>query len=147
MEPTPPLTLAFGDFAAYQTAITSIRQRVFQQEQGIAPELDWDGLDPTAVHVIACWQGQPIGTARIRSLQAQAKIERMAVLADYRGRGIGRQMLQGILDYLTDQGFSTALLHAQVSTQGFYQKLGFTPQGPEFSEAGICHQKMILQLS
>lgn len=141
------LTLVFGSLAANQTAIVRVREAVFQQEQGIAPELDWDGLDATAIHAIAYWQGDPISTARIRYLQAQAKIERVAVLPAYRGQGVGRQMFLGVLDYLANQWFSTAFLYAQTSTQGFYQKLGFTPQGPEFSEAGIPHRKMMIQLS
>jgi len=141
------LTLVFGPWTTNPTAIVRVREAVFQQEQGIAPELDWDGLDATAIHAIAYWQGDPIGTARIRYLQAQAKIERLAVLPTYRGQGVGRQMLLGVLDYLANQGFSTAFLYAQTSTQGFYQKLGFTPQGPEFSEAGIPHRKMMIQLS
>lgn len=141
------LTLMFGPLTPNQTAIVRIRQAVFQQEQGIAPELDWDGLDATAIHAIAHWQGDPIGTARIRYLQAQAKIERLAVLPAYRGQGIGRQMLLGVLDYLANQGLSTAFVHAQVASQEFYQKLGFTSQGPEFVEAGILHRKMTIQLS
>jgi len=140
------LTLALGSYGTDQPAIVRVREAVFQQEQGIAPELDWDGLDATAVHAIAYWQGNPIGTARIRSLQAQAKIERVAVLPAYRGQGIGRRMLLDILGYLADQGCSAAFVHAQVPTQGFYQKLGFTPQGPEFSEAGIPHRKMRIHL-
>jgi len=132
--------VAFDQFAA---EIKQIRQTVFQVEQQVEPALDFDGLDSVASHVLACFEHLPVGTARIRLLNPQtAKIERVAVLSDYRGQGVGRRMIEQALEFLVHQGVSEAQLHAQVQTVDFYQKLGFVPQGELFYEAGIPHMTM-----
>lgn len=121
----------------------AIRQQVFQQEQGVDAALDFDGRDRTAQHLLA-WVGTtPIGTARIRSLDAYTvKLERLAVIPTYRGRGIASQMLRWVLQHLDRAGVQTVLLHAQLYVEDLYLKLGFEPIGTPFVEAGIPHRKM-----
>lgn len=138
-----PLKIELVNFWQKQAEIQAVRQSVFQLEQGIDPALDWDGQDETAQHLIATLQGKPVGTARLRSLENQiAKVERLAVLPQHRGQGIGRQIMVAALDYLTQQAISVVILHAQVQTEKFYRQLGFEPQGEIFFEAGIPHRKM-----
>lgn len=140
--------LEIVDFAEADFIIKAIRYQVFQLEQGIDSGLDLDGRDPTATHVIAYCQDQPVGVARIRylpegeSIVTAAKIERVAVLVDYRRRGIGTALLQTLLDFLQQQGIPEAMLHAQVASQAFYQRLGFEPGGEVFEEASLPHVKM-----
>lgn len=123
--------------------IQVIRRIVFQDEQAVSAELDFDGLDETARHIIAYADQQPIGTARIRYLSDQlAKIERVAVLASYRGQGIGRQIMEAAIAFLDQQKVAESKVHAQSYVTAFYQKLGFIPQGEEFYEAGIPHIEM-----
>jgi len=75
--------------------IRAIRHQVFELEQGVAPELEWDGQDEFAQHLLAYLDDQPIGTLRIRDLDEQnVKIERLAVLASARGMGIGQQLME-----------------------------------------------------
>ncbi|MBI4780179.1 MAG: GNAT family N-acetyltransferase [Oscillatoriophycideae cyanobacterium NC_groundwater_1537_Pr4_S-0.65um_50_18] len=128
--------------------IQKIRHQVFQQEQGVEPELDFDGLDNLTPHFLAYRQGQPVGTARLRSLDApglerhSVKLERMAVLSAYRGQGIGRELLQAAIAFAHSQGIAEIRLNAQTYAKAFYQKLGFEPYGSEFQEAGISHIAM-----
>jgi|GEM_PF-380479 len=121
----------------------AIRQQVFQQEQGVAAALEFDGLDPTAQHLLA-WIGPiAVGTARIRPLDCRtSKVERLAVIPSYRGRGIAFQMMTHILQHLDRTGVETVCLHAQLYVQNLYLKLGFEPIGAIFEEAGIPHIKM-----
>jgi predicted GNAT family N-acyltransferase len=130
-------------YAEAAAAIQAIRQAVFQVEQGVDPALDFDGLDETAQHIVAYLDLEPIGTARIRYLTKQlAKIERVAVLAAYRGQGVGQQMMAAAVNFLDRQNMVESKVHAQIHTTAFYQKLGFQPQGEAFYEANILHIEM-----
>ena len=130
----------------YQDAIAdiqSIRRQVFQEEQGVAAALEFDGLDAQATHLLAIHQGVAVGTTRIRRLtEDTAKIERVAVLAAHRGEGIGRQLMHYALDHLKRQGIPQIKVNAQLQVQPFYESLGFKVEGEVFEEAGIPHVTM-----
>ncbi|MEK7303034.1 MAG: GNAT family N-acetyltransferase, partial [Pseudomonadota bacterium] len=82
------------------------------------------------------------GTAR---LLPDGHIGRMAVLREWRGKGVGSAMLQRILEESSHRGMQKAMLNAQMAAIKFYEKFGFQVSGEEFMEAGIPHIKMILQ--
>ncbi len=144
------MTLRFSivEFEQSAVEICQIRRAVFQVEQQVAEALDFDGLDPGSFHLLACANSVPIGTTRLRLLTPEAaKIERVAVLAEYRGQGVGRSMMQQALRFLTEQGILEARLHAQAQTVSFYQQLGFIEQGEPFYEADILHVDMAMSLA
>lgn len=135
-----PLTLKIVAYADERDAIQRVRTEVFQVEQGVSPELEFDGLDDLSTHLVAYWEDQPVGTARLRAIAPQmVKIERVAVLAAYRGRRIGEALMQRAIAHLTAQGVVKARLSSQLHAQPFYERLGFVPQGSVFEEAGIPH--------
>jgi predicted GNAT family N-acyltransferase len=137
------VTLKIVSYAEAAAAIQSIRYTVFQIEQGVDPAIEFDGQDGTAKHIVAYWDGNPIGAARIRFLSKQmAKIERVAVLSAYRGKGVGTQVMEAAIAWLGTQNFFEVKVNAQVHAKAFYQKLGFAQQGEEFDEAGIPHVEM-----
>jgi predicted GNAT family N-acyltransferase len=72
----------------------------------------------------------------------EVKIGRMAVLPEFRGTGVGRDILRFLMKSARERGLRKAILHAQLSAQGFYLKEGFMPLGDVFDEAGIAHRKM-----
>lgn len=132
---------------AIQT-IQMIRCRVFQDEQGVAPELEFDGLDESAIHLLAYLNGEPVGTTRIRPLDLQTtKIERLAVLSKVRGFGIGTKLMETALDLIVrNTPCEKVVVHAQEYIKNLYEKLGFCVVGERFNEAGIPHLKMIKYL-
>ncbi|PSB57076.1 GNAT family N-acetyltransferase [filamentous cyanobacterium CCP1] len=137
------LVLQVVPFAAAKSAIYAIRYTVFHIEQGVALEIDFDGMDETSMHVVAYRGEEPVGTARIRMLNDRlAKIERVAVLAAYRGQGIGKALMEAAVSYLDCPAVPEIKLNSQVQAKSFYEKLGFKPQGNEFDEAGILHIEM-----
>ena len=75
-----------------------------------------------------------------------ARIGRMAVKAEYRGHGLGRTVLRGLMEVARQRGDREVILHAQLSARGFYEKEGFIAQGPVFVEAGIDHIEMMRKL-
>lgn len=141
------MSLSVVPYSEATDLIQAIRQQVFQVEQGVDPELDFDGQDEASVHLLAAIQGKPIATARIRYLSDQlAKIERVAVLADYRGKGIGTAVMEGAIAHLSTQSISQIKVNAQLQAIPFYERLGFIKWGDPFNEAGISHIEMRLNL-
>lgn len=121
-----------------------IRTAVFIHEQQIPEDLEWDEFDLISMHVLALNSDeQPIGTAR---LLPDGHIGRMAVLKEWRGKGLGTAMLLRILEELRNQHMQKAILNAQTTAIKFYEKFGFQVSGKEFTEAEIPHVKMILLL-
>ncbi|MUL39125.1 GNAT family N-acetyltransferase [Gloeocapsopsis dulcis] len=128
--------------------IQEIRRVVFQEEQGVDPALEFDGQDAIAQQIIAYLNAQPVGTARVRYLDAKtAKIERLAVLSVARGQGIGKQLMQKAIELATEQKMQEVVIHAQEYIKALYQQLGFIQEGETFDEAGIPHVKMRKKLT
>jgi len=137
-------TVEAVDYAAALPGLRSVRETVFVQEQAVPLEMEWDALDPQCRHVLARdGAGRPIGTGR---LTPEHRIGRMAVLAEWRGRGVGDALLRALLDQARALGWRQVSLHAQSSAIGFYVRHGFLPYGEPFVEAGIDHQAMQLVL-
>ncbi|EAZ92931.1 GNAT family N-acetyltransferase [Crocosphaera chwakensis] len=130
-------------------AIKTIRVNVFQQEQGVDPDLEFDGYDNNCLHFLAYLDGQSVGTARIRYLdESTAKIERLAVLSHARGQGIGTALMKQAIAFITEQKkYGKIIIHAQVYIQKLYEKLGFEPIGDRFTEGNILHIKMVKFIS
>jgi len=128
-----------------QSELTSVRRAVFIEGQNVPESIELDGKDSDCCHVLACDRdGKPIGTAR---MDKDGKIGRMAVLRGYRRRGVGRNMLQAIMDCGRSSGITDFHLSAQIGAVEFYRKMGFEPYGEEFEEAGIKHVNMEIKAS
>lgn len=137
------LELKVVTFAEAAEAIEFVRRQVFQEEQGVSAELDFDGLDEGATQIIARCNGKPVGTARIRSLSGQlAKVERVAVLQSFRGLGIGQVLMQKAIEHLICENIAEVKVNAQIQVKNFYERLGFQQQGEPFYEADILHIEM-----
>jgi predicted GNAT family N-acyltransferase len=121
----------------------AIRRRVFIEEQRVPEEIQLDAEDEHAFHALATLDGRAAGCGRmVEHGGGEVKIGRMAVERAYRGRGIGADLLRFLMAEAKRRGFRTAVLHAQLSAEGFYLKNGFAPVGDVFEEAGIAHRKM-----
>lgn len=117
-----------------------VRHEVFVVEQGIDPHLDRNGSDGECSHWLLRAAGQAVGTGRLRPVNGRVKLERIAVLAAFRGLGCGRVLVQEMLKGIP--GSTGLTLNAQQKAVGFWLAMGFTTQGPPHWEAGIAHQKM-----
>ena len=121
--------------------VISIRRIVFIQELNIPEHMEIDDNEDLATYVLAKVEGKNVGTARWRETNSGIKLERFAVLNEYRSYGVGTAMTKFILKQL-DQS-KLIYLNAQESAISFYEKLGFDSTGSMFDEVGIAHQKMI----
>lgn len=123
-----------------------VRQEVFIKEQKIPEEIELDGKDHEAEHIIAYLNGEPIGCVRIRDVDSRVKIERMAVLSEHRGQGFGRFILNYTIKLIRRKYPKQIIyLHSQKDVEEFYKKAGFVTKGRIFYEAGIPHVKMVLE--
>lgn len=132
------------DWAEAESAIRAVREAVFISEQAVPVELEWDGLDPGCTHTLA-WTGQGYAIATAR-MQVNGTIGRLAVLKGWRGRGIGRALLQIFIDLAVRQGLTRVKLSAQLHAVGFYERAGFHAVGDPFMDAGIPHRFMVRDL-
>ena len=121
--------------------VLSIRKIVFIKELNIPEHMEIDDNEDLATYVLAKVEGKNVGTARWRETNSGIKLERFAVLNQYRSYGVGTAMTKFILKQL-DQS-KLIYLNAQESAISFYEKLGFDSTGSMFDEVGIAHQKMI----
>ena len=121
-----------------------IRFKVFTEEQGVDKDIEFDGLDFEAAHYLVLADNKPVATARWRETDEGIKIERMAVIKEYRGLGIGNLLLRYMLRELVKSG-KKIYLHAQKYVQKFYELNHFKPVGEPFYEANIEHIKMVYE--
>lgn len=128
-------------------ACLALRRTVFIEEQRVPEDREIDGLDDSALHLLATQDGQPIGSARILLDGETGKIGRVCVLPQARGTGLGAALIRAALDVLRVQpGITRAKLGAQTHALGFYEKLGFTAYGLVYDDAGIPHRDMTRDL-
>ncbi|HXM89357.1 MAG TPA: GNAT family N-acetyltransferase [Candidatus Acidoferrum sp.] len=125
----------------------AIRRRVFIEEQRVPEEIELDADDAHAFHAIAILDGVAIGCGRmLEHGGSEVKIGRMAVLPEFRKTGVGAHILRFLIERARTRGFRKAILHAQLTAEGFYLRQGFSPVGGVFDEAGIAHRKMEREL-
>jgi predicted GNAT family N-acyltransferase len=135
------LSFSYENKELFKKAI-KIRFSVFTDEQGVDKDLEFDGLDPDAVHFLVNIDSEPAAVARWRETDEGVKIERMAVLKKFRHLGIGNLLLRYIVqDVLPSK--RKIYLHAQTQVVNFYKLNHFETVGDVFYEANIPHYKMI----
>jgi predicted GNAT family N-acyltransferase len=120
--------------------VFAIRREVFVGEQNCPPELEWEHEEESN-HFLATVDDLPAGASRWRKTDKGYKLERFAVLKEFRGNGVGQALVQGVLNDLPADA-DYIYLHAQVDAVTLYERFGFVKTGPEFEEAGIRHYKM-----
>jgi len=125
------------------STIKEIRYEVFVVEQKVDEAEEYDEFESECPHFLAFLDSLPAGTARWRQSEKGFKLERFAVLENFRKFGVGSALVKAVLaEVLPISEGRKIYLHAQVQALPFYQKLGFEPFGDEFIEAEILHRAM-----
>lgn len=140
-----PFTVSVADWANDLPDLREIREQVFIVEQNVPSVAEWDDIDEQSLHVIARdGEGRPIGTGR---LNPQHTIGRVAVIAAWRGRGVGDALMQVLLSAARERGIQRVELHSQTHATGFYERLGFVAFGEEYLECEIAHRSMAIEVT
>lgn len=117
-----------------------IRQAVFVDEQGFKNE--FDDIDSTAYHGILTENGSPVAVGRLFTENGEYHIGRIAVMKPYRGKGLGREVVELLESKISELGGGTAVLSAQVRVKGFYETMGYTAFGGEYLDEYCPHISM-----
>jgi predicted GNAT family N-acyltransferase len=155
------VVVSVADTPALREAAFDVRRDVFVDEQDVDAALEWDDWDDDerTTHFVATVDGEAVGAARLRPVDGEdatdegatqedgtaervGKVERVAVLEEYRGTGVGRVLMDALESRGRERGFDEFYLHSQTSAAGFYATLGYEREGAAFEEAGIPHVKM-----
>jgi len=120
-----------------------VRAIVFIEEQQVAYAEEVDELEHSALHILGEMDGEPMAAARMRFLGEYAKLERIAVRKSWRGRGLGHELVEYMLELARERGFHRFKMHAQAHLVDFYRVHGFEPKGGMFQEARIDHFLMV----
>ena len=128
--------------ARYRQAL-EIRKKIFIDEQQVPVEMEVEN-EEQATYYLMLLDGKAIGTARWRETEKGIKLERFAVLNEYRNKGLGTAMLKKVLSDLKGKNKSV-YLHSQLPAIPYYEREGFEKRGAMFEEAGILHYTMTLK--
>lgn len=142
-------TIRRADSFADIAQCLSIREVVFVNEQGVSPALERDGLDDDSLHYIAFDEGNAVATARVRVMEACFKFQRVAVLGQARGTGLGAALMRFVLNDMAQRKDAVDryfFLSSQASAVPFYEKLGFAVCSGEYIEADIPHFDMRMDI-
>src|SRR4249920_3152014 len=123
---SPQFTIRILAWSEALSLARPVREKVFIEEQRVPLELEWDESDERSDHAVACdMTGRAVGTAR---LLPEGRIGRMAVLREWRRRGVGAALMEALLQKAREQFMSRVTLHAQTHAAGFYRRFGFSEQ-------------------
>lgn len=122
--------------------VLKVREAVFIKGQHVPLARERDGLDAGSKHAIVLLRGKAVGCARIRFMGRKAKLERIAVLARFRGTGLGKKVMAYLLSYCRRRKARKIVMHSQHYIRGFYEKFGFRQKGGIFMDAGIKHVEL-----
>lgn len=122
--------------------VYKIREIVFIKEQKVPKIREIDEFEKIAKHFLVFYKNKPIGCARVRFIGKKAKLERIALFKKYRSKGLGKIIMNYLIDYCKRMKVEEIILHSQYYIRDFYKKCGFKPRGKMFMDAGIRHIEM-----
>ena len=128
---------------------TQIRTIVFVIEQNVPVNREVDEYEGESEYLLVLIDDKPVGTIRWRVIDNNAaKIERMAVLNEFRKNGIGQKLMNEVIEDITkNQNISAIQLGSQDTAIEYYQKFGFSIQGDGYIDGGnIPHHDMVLEI-
>jgi len=124
-----------------------LRRTVFIEEQNVPENEEVDGDDPGCDHILLTESDIPVGAARLKYYNDFIKVQRVCVLKNYRGQGIGSKIINFIIRHVEKNDIrSSVRLGSQIHALEFYKRLGFIEFGEEYLDAGILHKDMEFQI-
>ncbi len=119
--------------------IISIRTEAFIEGRGVPPEIEIDGKDPYLLHFCLYDGIMLVAYLRAEAMGGMLHIGRVCVRKTERNKGLGRQLVNYLFEYSVKNGFCAVELSAVDTAVGFYEKMGFCPEGEFYLETGVPH--------
>lgn len=121
-----------------------LREKVFIAEQGF--DYEQDEIDKTCYHAGIYDEERPVAVGRaILTDESKGiyKLGRIAVDKEYRGSGLGRQVVELMEREIKKLGAKEIFIDSQLHARPFYERIGYTAVGDIFLEEGVKHIKVI----
>lgn len=120
----------------------ALRTEVFVEEQGFKEEFD-DNED-SALHAVLYVGSEAVATARAycKNQREIYTLGRVAVKKSHRGKGLGAAVVKEIEQHLCKIGARGIELSAQEQAIGFYEQLGYIPEGDIYMDEHMPHRRM-----
>lgn len=132
--------------AEYQQVL-KLRDEILRKPLGLTfsnAELE---KEKTNIHIAAFEDERMLGCCMlVEEEPGMVRLRQMAVVNDVQGKGIGRALMQFAENLARDRGYKIITMHARKNAQGFYEKMGYTKKGEEFTEITIPHVVMEKEL-
>ena len=126
--------------------IENIRKKVFTDELNIPESELFDEYDANCEHYILFDGKQAVGSIRfLKKSKNEIKLERMAILSEFRGKTYGKFAILQLAEYYRMAGYSKMILDSILIVKDFYKKCGFIEEGKIFQRVGIDHIRMSLK--
>ncbi|MEM0896637.1 MAG: GNAT family N-acetyltransferase [Verrucomicrobiota bacterium] len=124
-----------------------LREEVLRKPLGLRFDLKTRESDRRKQHCVVEFDEEVIATATVWMLEeGAAKAGSVAVNEEWRGKGVGSELMNFAARVASDLGADNLLLDARVGVLGFYRKLGFRVIGKEFEKVGIPHRRVEISL-
>ncbi len=119
-----------------------IRHAVFVDELGMITNDEFDRYDKEnkCRYYVAYLDDVPVGAARWREGGSGYKFERMCVLKEYRGQGVGQALMEKMMADIPKNLKLT--LGCPTELMGFYEKFGFRTRQKPYWESNIMYEHM-----
>jgi len=111
-----------ADFIRYYDLRWKVLRKPWDQPRGS----EKDDLEEKSVHLIALDRGLLIGVGRVHfNSPAEAQIRFMAILEEYRRKGVGSTILRELERKALERGAKTLVLNSREEVIPFYEKHGY----------------------
>ena len=126
--------------------IKEIRKVVFTDELNIPESYLFDEYDNTCEQFLIKNGEITVGALRLRKENSAVKLERMAILSEFRKMSFGLRTIGEVKKYCMTKNESKIFLDSIYDVRGFYRKCGFGEIGTIFERVGLPHIRMELEL-
>jgi len=126
--------------------IKEIRKVVFTDELNIPESYLLDKYDETCDQFLIKNDEITVGALRLRKENNAVKLERMAILSEYRKMSFGIKAINEVKKYCITKSESEIFLDSIYDIRDFYKKCGFTEIGCVFERVGLPHIRMEMSI-
>lgn len=126
----------------YQQMV-NLRMEILRKPLGLSFEPEELEKEKEDVLMGAFEDEKMLGCCLLTRMDAHTmRLRQMAVPNSMQGKGIGRALMIFAENIARDLGYRKLCMHARKTALGFYEKLGYSASGEEFTEVTIPHYIM-----
>ncbi len=137
-----PLKIIDYGSAQYQQMI-DLRNEILRKPLGLLLTANETSDDKNNILIGAFEDDKMLGCCMLVKESAGCILLRqMAVRNQLQGKGVGRALMEFAENIARDIGYEKIAMHARTSATGFYEKMGYMPEGNEFTKLALPHVLM-----